>query len=97
MFKTFTKKDQNKYLTGSQFKDDEKNALNIKDSGIDYSDFKEIDEDFFKNAKVVYPSTKKRITIRIDEDVLEYYKSLGQGYQTKINEVLKYYAKHHQS
>lgn len=32
---------------------------------------------------------KKRITIGIDEDVLRFFKSMGTGYQTKMNETLK--------
>ena len=32
---------------------------------------------------------KKRITIRVDEDVLEWFKAQGKGYQSKINDVLR--------
>ena len=32
---------------------------------------------------------KKRITIRVDEDVLEWFKSQGKGYQSKMNEALR--------
>ena len=32
---------------------------------------------------------KKRITLRIDEDVLEWFRSKGRGYQGRINDVLK--------
>jgi uncharacterized protein (DUF4415 family) len=31
------------------------------------------------------------VSIRIDEDVLAWFKSQGKGYQTKINEILKTY------
>ena len=40
----------------------------------------------------LYKPTKTEIHIRIDTDVLEWYKSQGKGYQTKINAVLRAYA-----
>ena len=33
--------------------------------------------------------SKKSISLRVDEDVLEWYKSQGRGYQTRINAVLR--------
>ncbi len=35
------------------------------------------------------PKKKKQITLRLDEDVLEYFRDTGRGYQTRINNVLK--------
>jgi len=92
---TFTEEDQKNYLKSKEHKENLKIIANIRDEDIDYSDIPEIDEEFLKHAKIIYPKHKKRITIRIDEDVLAYYKSLGSGYQTKINAILKYYAEHH--
>ena len=37
--------------------------------------------------------TKTPVSIRLDEDVLDYFKSSGRGYQTRINAVLKSYVK----
>jgi uncharacterized protein (DUF4415 family) len=34
---------------------------------------------------------KERITIRVDRDVVEYFRSKGSGYQTRMNAVLKAY------
>ena len=39
-----------------------------------------------------YKTTKTEIHIRIDTDVLEWYKSQGKGYQTKMNAVLRAHA-----
>ena len=39
-----------------------------------------------------YKPTKTEIHIRVDTDVLEWYKSQGKGYQTKMNAVLRAYA-----
>lgn len=40
---------------------------------------------------------KKQITLRIDEDVIEWFKHRGPGYQTQINELLREYMKAHDS
>jgi uncharacterized protein (DUF4415 family) len=45
--------------------------------------------------KLVFRRPKKPTTIRIDEDVLDWFKSLGKGYQTKINAVLRAYKSSH--
>lgn len=62
-----------------------------RDDEIDYSDAPATDEQFWKDAKIVYPQNKKSLTIRIDSDVLEWFRAQGKGYQTMINAVLKSY------
>ena len=37
------------------------------------------------------PRGKKQITLQLDTDVLAWFKSLGKGYQTRINAVLRRY------
>lgn len=67
----------------------------LTDEEIDTSDIPELDEEWFKNAKVVLPQKKKAISLRLDGDVVEWFKSnsKGRGYQTFINAVLKAYVK----
>ena len=38
-----------------------------------------------------FPPAKKHINIRIDADVLDWFKATGKGYQTRINHVLRAY------
>ena len=46
--------------------------------------------DFWKTAKVVYPDgPKERITVRLDRDMVEWFKKQGKGYQTRMNAVLR--------
>jgi len=45
------------------------------------------------NAEIVELPIKKMVSIRIDADVLQYFKSSGKGYQTRINQVLSSYVK----
>ena len=69
----------------------------MSDEDIDYSDIPPIDEEFFKNAKLVeHRSKTEQISIRIDTEVLEWFKERAKekGYQTLINDVLRTYVKH---
>lgn len=51
-----------------------------------------LDREWFERARLVTPTAeKKRITIRLDEDVIEHFKREGKGYQSRINSVLKAY------
>ncbi|MBY0508801.1 MAG: BrnA antitoxin family protein [Rhodospirillaceae bacterium] len=51
-------------------------------------------KDFWKNAKVVTPEPKVAISLRIDRDVLEHFKSEGGKYQTRMNAILRSYVDH---
>ena len=62
----------------------------IKDEDIDYSDIPKLGPEFFKEA-IVWPGTKKQITIRLDPDVLAYFRKRSRRYQTTINAVLRKY------
>jgi len=77
-------------------KTDWKRLSEMKDEDIDTRDIAELDDEFFKKAKLRTPN-KKSITIRVDDDVLEWFKSQGQGYQTRINQLLRKYMETHQS
>jgi uncharacterized protein (DUF4415 family) len=61
----------------------------LPDGKIDYSDIPELDEHFWHNAELVLPPTKERITLRLDPEVLDYFRRSGSGYQTRINAVLR--------
>jgi len=65
----------------------------VKLSGrrIDTSDIPELDKDFFKRAELRMPKSKQMVSIRLDDEVLAWFKRQGKGYQTKINEILKMY------
>lgn len=66
----------------------------MSDEEIDTSEIPVMGEDFFRNADLMMPSESKvPITIRIDKPVLEWFKSQGKGYQTKMNAILKAYVK----
>ena len=60
------------------------------DDDIDLSDSPEVGTDFFANA-IVWPGPKQQITLRLDPDVLKFFRKHGRGYQTTINAVLRRY------
>ena len=45
----------------------------------------------WSKAVLVIPPKKKAISIRVDEDVLDYFKQEGAGYQRRMNAVLRSY------
>ncbi len=63
------------------------------DSAIDYSDIPELDREFWKNAVVEFPKKKKQVSIRLEPEIIAWYKSHFREYQTAINAVLKSYMK----
>lgn len=71
-------------------KTDWKRLTEMDDEAIDTSDIPELDDDFFEEAELRLPA-KQPVTLRIDEDVLEWFKSQGKGYQTRINKLLRQY------
>jgi uncharacterized protein (DUF4415 family) len=51
------------------------------------------DAGFWKDAEAVMPSSegKEPVTLRIDRDVIRWFKARGHGYQTRMNAVLRSY------
>ena len=58
---------------------------------IDYTDIPEHDASFWKDATIVIPDAKTKLTIRIDTDVYQWFSGQGPGYQTRMNAVLRSY------
>ena len=55
-----------------------------------------VDPDFWENARVVYPEpTKKSVHLRLDTDVLEWFRDQGKGHLTRMNAVLRSYMDAH--
>ena len=90
----------NSEFTSSKSETDWQRLDAMTDEDIDFSDCPEITPEIF--AKVIVrrglpnPKTKAEVTLRIDSDVLEWFKSQGRSYQTLINTLLREYMKAHQ-
>jgi len=61
----------------------------LKDEEQDYSENPPLDEGFWSEAALL--PGKQQVTLRLDRDVLRYFKGRGKGYQTAINAVLRRY------
>jgi uncharacterized protein (DUF4415 family) len=66
----------------------------MQDEDIDFSDIPPLGEGFWKNAVrgKFYRPVKKQVTVRLDADVLEWFKAKqggARGYQTAINAALR--------
>ena len=71
----------------------------LEDEDIDLSDIPEITPEMFARSVVrrgiKAPSRKKQVTIRLDSDVLTWFRAQGKGYQTRINALLRAYMEAH--
>ena len=67
----------------------------LKNKDIDFSDIQEQGEAFFKRAMLRLPEPKTAVTIRLDRQVLNWFKAKGPGYQTRINALLRAYMEAH--
>jgi uncharacterized protein (DUF4415 family) len=67
----------------------------MTDEDIDYTDIPPLDEEFFKRATIRMPKRKQAISLRLDPEVIMYFKRQGKGYQTRMNAVLKAYVDAH--
>jgi uncharacterized protein (DUF4415 family) len=45
----------------------------------------------WQSAQLVIPKSKKHINLRVDDDVVDFFKKTGSGYQTRMNAVLRSY------
>lgn len=63
----------------------------MPDEAIDYSDIPPLPDDIVINADRVgyYKPVKKQVTIKLDADILQWLKSSGKGYQTRLNAILR--------
>jgi uncharacterized protein (DUF4415 family) len=66
----------------------------MKDSDIDYSDIPPLGNEFLTMATTPWPPKKAQVTVRIDQDVLDWLKGMGKGYQTRLNHILRIAMEH---
>jgi uncharacterized protein (DUF4415 family) len=63
------------------------------DSEIDFSDIPPVGEDFWDNAVLMRPEdwAKQRLAIRLDAEIVDFFKPYGPSWQIRMNEVLRTY------
>ena len=58
------------------------------------AELRDLPETMWQDARVVTPVVKQAISIRLDQDVLEFFRAMGPRYQSHINAVLRSYVDH---
>ena len=89
------KKGVSKKLTQEQ-KAEVRTLANLPDEAIDTSDVPEILDWSGARRGLLYRPVKQQITLRLDADVVSWFKANvpnGRGYQTEINRVLREHAR----
>lgn len=83
----------NKNTTSKIYGTDIEALRNMSDEDIDYSDIPPTTPAFWANVVVrkgLKPVVrKKQVTLRLDSDIIDYLRTGGNGYQTKINQLLR--------
>ncbi len=70
----------------------------LPDEQIDLSDSPELGAAFWKKARLVMPKGKEKVSIRLDKDILEWFRAQkDKGYQSRINAVLRAYVEAHKA
>ena len=71
----------------------------MRDEDIDFSDTPKITPGMFARAVVKRGlqavSPKELVSLRVDKDVLEWFRARGKGYQTEMNALLREYMQAH--
>lgn len=84
-----------KSSTSKASKTDWKRVDALRDEDIDLSDNPEVTPEMFAKAIVrrglISAPPKEQVTLRLDIDVLRWFRSQGKGYQSKINALLRAY------
>lgn len=51
----------------------------------------DLPDDFWDEAELITPQTKEAISLRVDRDILEWFRAAGPRYQSRMNAVLRSY------
>ena len=54
-------------------------------------DWADVPENWYEQAEAVMPKPKVPVSIRLDADVIEYFRGTGRGRQTRVNSILRAY------
>jgi uncharacterized protein (DUF4415 family) len=60
-------------------------------TSADAPEAESLDAEFWKSAQVVMPAGKTSVHLRLDNDVIEWFRAHGKGHLTRMNAVLRAY------
>ena len=73
-----------------------KELQEMPDEDIDYSDIPPLPRSGWRRVSDLIPAeNKKQITLRLDADVIEFFRGTGRRYQSRINAALRDYVNAH--
>ena len=72
-----------------------KRASGEDQTRADAPEAESLGEDFWKQARVVIPGGKTSVHLRLDTDVVDWFKMHGKGHLTRMNAVLRAYVEAH--
>ena len=72
-------------------------VASMPDESIDYTDAPYLPDAVWMKKATELPHAKQQITLRIDAEVLDFFKHTGKRYQSRINAVLRSYVEAHKS
>jgi uncharacterized protein (DUF4415 family) len=55
-------------------------------------DWRDVPRDWYRGAEAVMPRAKVPVSIRLDADLVEFFRGQGRGWQTRVNAILRAYA-----
>jgi uncharacterized protein (DUF4415 family) len=58
------------------------------------ADWKDVPKDWHLKAQAAMPVPKRLLSLRLDADVIEWFRQQGTGYQTRMNAVLRSFMEH---
>jgi uncharacterized protein (DUF4415 family) len=66
-----------------------KTAAELERDIAEDPDFRDVPKDWVATAEAMMPTPKRLLSLRIDDDVVDWFKRQGPGYQTRMNAVLR--------
>jgi uncharacterized protein (DUF4415 family) len=69
----------------------------MTDDMIDTSDIPPLTEEYFANATWLMPKAKVKVTVEVEPEVMEWFKSQGENSQRYLSAALRIYAQAHQA
>jgi uncharacterized protein (DUF4415 family) len=66
----------------------------IESENASDDEFQGVPEDWHEMAEAVMPASKQLLSLRLDKEVVEWFRARGPGYQTRMNAVLRAFVMH---
>jgi uncharacterized protein (DUF4415 family) len=69
----------------------------VEVAAADDPDWQDIDPDWVEKAKPVHPARKRRLTLALDDDVIDWFRSQDRHYRLRMSAILRAYMQRHRT